>query len=94
MEAAAEGCVVVASQTYGGLGELIEHGRTGYLFPIHDIDALARALLDLHLNPTLATRLRQQAASKLRSEFSLEAMTDFYADFFSKNGRSTNMVDR
>ena len=86
MEAAAEGCVVVASQTYGGLGEFIEHDRTGYLFPTHNIDALTKALVDLHMNATLAERLRQQAAVKLKSKFSLEIMADFYADFFSKNG--------
>lgn len=87
MEAAAEGCVVVVSQVYGGLGEFIEHGKTGYLFPKHDVDALASALLEVHADPAHAEQLREQAAAKLRSKFSLEAMTDFFADCLTTDGR-------
>lgn len=82
MEAAAEGCVLVMSQTYGGLGELVEHRRGGYLFPTHDVEALSESLLEVHADPALAERLRQVQARKLRSDFALGRAADFYADFF------------
>jgi glycosyltransferase involved in cell wall biosynthesis len=94
MEAAAEGCVVVASQAYGGLGEFIEHDRTGCLFATHNIDELARTLVELHISPTHAERLRRQAAIKLKSEFSLDGMAAFYADFFSKDTRTLSASNR
>ena len=94
MESAAEGCVVVASQIYGGLGEFIEHERTGYLFASHNVDALSKALVDLHANPILAERLRQQAVIKLKVKFSLDVMSAFYADFFSNNEQLLNMSNR
>lgn len=46
LEAMAQGRVMVASDV-GGHRELIEHGRTGMLFPAGDHEALAGALLDL-----------------------------------------------
>jgi glycosyltransferase involved in cell wall biosynthesis len=83
MEAAAEGCIVVASQTYSGLGELIVHGRTGYLFPTHDLDSLTESLLAIRREPKRAAQMRQQAAKKLRSEFSLDVAANFFTKFFS-----------
>jgi glycosyltransferase involved in cell wall biosynthesis len=83
MEAAAEGCIVVASQTYSGLGELIVHGRTGYLYPTHDLDALTASLLAIRREPNNAEQIRRQAAAKLRSEFSLDAAEHFFTNFFS-----------
>jgi glycosyltransferase involved in cell wall biosynthesis len=88
MEAAAEGCIVVASQTYGGLGELIVHGRTGYLYPTHDLDSLTESLLTIRREPNRAEQIRHQAATKLRSEFSLDAAANFFTDFFSSRKSS------
>jgi glycosyltransferase involved in cell wall biosynthesis len=83
MEAAAEGCIVVASQTYSGLGELIIHGRTGYLYPSHDLDSLAASLLAIRREPNRAEQIRHQAATKLRSEFSLDVAANFFTNFLS-----------
>jgi glycosyltransferase involved in cell wall biosynthesis len=78
---------VVASQTYSGLGELIIHGQTGYLYANHDLDSLTESLLAIRREPDRAEQIRQQAAAKLRSEFSLDVAANFFADFFS-NGKS------
>jgi glycosyltransferase involved in cell wall biosynthesis len=85
MEASAEGCLVVASQLYGGLGELIDHDRTGYLFPVHDVVKMTLALVAIHDDKKLSERLRVAAAEKLYNEFSLDRAVGFFTSFFSRN---------
>jgi glycosyltransferase involved in cell wall biosynthesis len=82
MEASAVGCIVVASQLYGGLGEMIDSGRTGYLFSGHDVDAMADALVEISRNPRLTTELRQAAIGKLKSDFPLAKSVNYYSDLF------------
>ena len=50
LEARAAGCPVIAP-ALGGLPELIEHGRDGWLVPPHDEDALASALREAAQGP-------------------------------------------
>jgi len=49
LEAMAQGRLVVASDI-GGHREMIEHGRTGYLFPAEDADALSALIVKLLAN--------------------------------------------
>ncbi len=46
LEAMASGVPVVASDV-GGLPEVVEHGATGYLAPVGDVDQMARFAIDL-----------------------------------------------
>jgi PEP-CTERM/exosortase A-associated glycosyltransferase len=59
LEAMAQGKLFVASDV-GGHRELVEHGKTGVLFPSDDASALASALLDLLNRPESWGALRQQ----------------------------------
>jgi PEP-CTERM/exosortase A-associated glycosyltransferase len=59
LEAMAQGKLFVASDV-GGHRELVEHGKTGVLFPADDASALASALLDLLNRPESWGALRQQ----------------------------------
>ena len=59
LEAMAQGKLFVASDV-GGHRELVEHGKTGVLFPADDVSALASALLDLLNRPESWAALRQQ----------------------------------
>ena len=59
LEAMAQGKLFVASDV-GGHRELVEHGKTGVLFPADDASALARALLDLLNRPESWAAFRQQ----------------------------------
>ena len=59
LEAMAQGKLFVASDV-GGHRELVEHGKTGVLFPADDASALACALLDLLNRPESWGALRQQ----------------------------------
>lgn len=61
LEAMAAGCPVVASDV-GGTPELIEHARTGLLFPSDDSDALAAAMATLVADDALRARIGQASA--------------------------------
>jgi glycosyltransferase involved in cell wall biosynthesis len=65
VEAMACGRPVVATRN-GGLAELVEHGRTGFVVPPGDVDALAGALRAYRGDPAL--RARHGAAGRLRCE--------------------------
>jgi glycosyltransferase involved in cell wall biosynthesis len=50
-EAMAEGCAVISTKGAGAAPILIQHGLSGYLFPVNDIEALANSLEDLINHP-------------------------------------------
>jgi len=78
LEAASHGCVTVASLKYGGLGEFVINGETGVFMTGHDVPALADAVATLAREPEQARELRENAAAKLRAEFSMRAAMDAY----------------
>jgi L-malate glycosyltransferase len=85
MEAMACGCCVVASDI-GGNPELVEHGKTGLLFPAGDPRALAAALDSLVQDESLRRRLADAGEAFIRERFSSHAaarrMGVIYAGFF------------
>jgi len=60
LESMALGCLVVASAV-GGHRELIEHARTGFLFPPGDVDALAAAISHALDGSADHSRIRESA---------------------------------
>ena len=85
MEAAGYGCVCVASNTYGGISEFLRDGENGFLFPQHNPEVLARALISLWRNPALGLRLRQGAVRALEREFSARAALRFHEAYFGSS---------
>lgn len=83
LEAACEGCALVASVRYGGLPEFIAHEVNGFLITTHDTEALAQAVIRLYAEPQRANRWRAEAARRLHGEFSQETVARFYADLFA-----------
>jgi glycosyltransferase involved in cell wall biosynthesis len=69
----AAGLPVVASEI-GGLPEVIRHGRTGYLVPPGDPDALEKAILDLLSEPEHARELGTEGRRRIEAHFGAEAM--------------------
>ena len=67
LEAMAHGCPVVASAG-GGVPELVEHGRTGWLAPPGDVAALADGSVALHRDLVLAERLASAARAHVATE--------------------------
>lgn len=82
VEAAASGVPVIGSR-HAGIPEAVEDGRTGFLVPEADADALAAKLIDLLRSPDLrgrfglaARRLAEQRFDAVRQSVLLEAHYD------------------
>jgi len=72
LEAMAAG-IPVAATDCGGAREVVR--SCGYLFPLADVDALARVMLELHdLAPATITDLQQRMDSQVQTHFSPEAV--------------------
>ena len=75
MEAAACGVPVVATDV-GGVAELVDHGRTGFLVPSGDVAALAAALESLLAEPETAREMGRAARSRAEERFSIRRGVD------------------
>jgi len=75
-EAYMHGIPVIAADR-GGLPELVEHGKTGFIYPSHSASALREAIETFVRTPGLVDGLRGSIAAKARY-FGLERMTAEY----------------
>lgn len=75
LEGMAAGKPVVASAV-GGIPELIEDGRTGYLVPPSDSYAMAEALIKVLRDPAETVLMGQAARERVKKHFSLEKMVE------------------
>lgn len=64
----------VVCSNVGGNPELIEHGINGFLYPVGDIDALARYLLLLLQDSHQAEEFGQQGYEKIINHFTIDNM--------------------
>lgn len=78
MEAQAFAVPVLATDV-SGIPELVTHGRTGWLVPERDPEALAAALLRLIDDDALRVRIAEAGAKTVREKFSSEPGIDFVA---------------
>ncbi len=81
LEAMAAGCCVVAARL-PHYGSLIDHGRTGFLYPPGDLPALRELLAQLMATPDQAEQIGGAAAEEARRRFGVEheakALQDLY----------------
>jgi starch synthase len=84
----------VVATTVGGLPDIVDHGRTGYLVPPRDEGALADAVVRLLRDKELRHELGANAKRKIETECSPEAVADKTLDVyrlalkgFSRRGR-------
>lgn len=73
LEGMAAGVPVVASNV-GGLAEIIEHGRTGFLAHRENPDSIASGINKILSDPEYAHRLAQNAKRKVYEVYSWEAV--------------------
>ena len=83
LEAAQCGTPVLAARV-GGVEEVVQHGRTGWLFPANDTHAGAQQLLDAVKQSGRRQKLGQAAATRIAEDFSIERMTRQYLDIYRK----------
>jgi colanic acid/amylovoran biosynthesis glycosyltransferase len=67
-EASASGAVPLATW-HGGHPAIVDDGRTGFLVPERDVDALAARLESLFASPALRRRLAAAARAKMLAEY-------------------------
>jgi glycosyltransferase involved in cell wall biosynthesis len=84
LEAMALGKPVVATNA-GGNVELVEDGKTGFLVPVQNPQALADAILSLLDNPEQAKEMGRQGKEKIAREFSLSRMVQDYETLYADN---------
>jgi len=90
LEAMAARVPVIASEV-GGIPEIINNGEDGLLIPRNTPAAIAQAVELLWENKKLQQMFREKGMAKVRSKFSLEAMTERWKEVLqavieSKNG--------
>jgi starch synthase len=73
----------VVATTVGGLPEMVDHGRTGFLVPPRDVDALADAVIMLMQNEGLRKKFGENGMRKVNVECAPEVV-----------GRQTRVVYR
>jgi glycosyltransferase involved in cell wall biosynthesis len=73
MEAQACGIPVVASRV-GGLVDLIEDGRSGYLVDVNDPSALANRIMEILRNPQHSKHMVEQARLNIEQHYSAQMM--------------------
>jgi glycosyltransferase involved in cell wall biosynthesis len=74
-EASAYGLPVVATRC-GGPEEIIEDGRTGFLVPVGDIQAMADRMDTILADSDLARRMGRSGAALVRTRFAVEPFRD------------------
>ena len=87
-EAMIKSLPVIASDV-GGIPELIEIGKTGFLVPKENSSKLAAAIETLYFDTPLRMRMGQKAAETARVKFGLDRMIREYLDVYKENGLLT-----
>lgn len=88
LEACVAGIPVIASRV-GGLPELLEHRRTGLLFPVGSEADLAAGILELLTVPEFARQLAEAARAEVSQRFDVARMArEYHADYVTLLGRT------
>ncbi|MEZ5401261.1 MAG: N-acetyl-alpha-D-glucosaminyl L-malate synthase BshA [Bryobacteraceae bacterium] len=83
LEAMACGVVPVAART-GGLGELITHGRDGFLEPMGDVEAHAARVRELLGDASLRARMAAHARQTAIDRFSTDSIIPRYEAYYRR----------
>ncbi len=89
LEAMAAGCAIVSSSV-GGIPDVIDHGKHGYLFNPGDVKELANNLSRLVDHPTLLHQFQKASLERVRA-FDLETCADLIDRLYQGIGKSSNV---
>jgi glycosyltransferase involved in cell wall biosynthesis len=76
--------LAIAAAAVGGPAEILEHERTGLLFPPHDIEALAAALIRLATDSGLRQRLGRSASEDVRRHWTWSERINGYQNAYER----------
>ena len=76
--------VPVVASTAGGLPEVIEHGVTGYLHPVGDVDAMAASGVALLSDGALHRRIADAAMQRVRKDFCVDRIVPMYEALYDR----------
>jgi len=83
MEALASGTPLVATPA-GGIGAVVEDGRTGLLVEERDPAALARAIASLLQDPSLRRRIGQDARAMIEARYGWDAVASRFEETYDR----------
>jgi glycosyltransferase involved in cell wall biosynthesis len=83
LEAMAAERPVVATRT-GGNPELVVDGKTGYLLPVGDYEAVSEALVRMLNSPEQASKLGEAGRARFEAMFTFHAMMGAYEDLYKE----------
>jgi N-acetyl-alpha-D-glucosaminyl L-malate synthase BshA len=81
LEAMSCGVPVISSDA-GGLPEVIEHGQSGYTFPVGDIDSMAEAAISLLQDKEKYDRFSKAAINRSQTHFGADQIVKLYEDIY------------
>jgi N-acetyl-alpha-D-glucosaminyl L-malate synthase BshA len=76
--------VPVIATNVGGLPEVVDHGKTGYLFPVGDVDAMAEAAVELLKDDTRRAEIGREARRQAVGRFNEDAIVERYRDVYRR----------
>jgi L-malate glycosyltransferase len=87
LEAMASGVPVIASDV-GGIPEVVEHGRTGFLAPVGDVDSMAQYAINLLQDEALHRRVADEAQKQAKERFDYRLIVPHYEQLYDTTMRS------
>ncbi|TFG65537.1 MAG: N-acetyl-alpha-D-glucosaminyl L-malate synthase BshA [Gemmatimonadales bacterium] len=83
LEAMSSGTPVIGTEG-SGLSEVVEHGRTGFLHPVGEVEAMAQSGVRLLEDPALWREFSNAARDRAVSTFSADRIVPLYEDFYER----------
>lgn len=84
LEAAAMGMAVVSTK-HAGIPDVIEDGKMGYLVEEHDVDGMAKYIIDLSLSEEKRVNIAEYSRQKVAQSYSNERYKTFLKEIIEKS---------
>ncbi len=83
-------CRPVLATAVGGIPDLVEEGRTGFLVPPNDHEALANRICEMSSWPRMVEEMGAAGRRKLESEFSVQRSVDQHRALYAAMGEGAS----
>lgn len=83
LEAMSSGTPVIGTEG-SGISEVVQHGRTGFLHPVGEVDAMAESGLRLLEDPALWREFSAASRERAETTFSVDRVVPLYEEFYAR----------